>query len=278
MPGSLLGPAATPDLHVMTFNVRRRLDALAIRPADRWSVRRGRVRALLRSEQPHIAGIQEALPDQARTIGRSLGDRYRRVGRGRRADGSGEGCPLFYDAERLELLDWSQTALSDHPSVDGSVSWGNLIPRVLVVTRFADRETSSHFTVFNTHLDPFSRRSRELSAVEIRRRVLDEDVPALVLGDLNARDGSSTLDALLEGGTLRDAWASAARRETPEWGTFPNYRDPVAGAGRIDWIAVSSSVEVIRAGINARTFDGGWPSDHLPVQAHVRIPAIGGVS
>ena len=84
------------------------------------------------------------------------------------------------------------------------------------------------------------------------------------------------LRELLADGVLRDAWSVAGSRLTPEWGTHPDYRAPRMGASRIDWIAVTSGVEVRRAAINARRVDGEWPSDHLPVQVEIRIPWEGG--
>ena len=76
--------------------------------------------------------MQEAVPDQASTIRTALGPSYRYVGRGHGLAGRGEGCPLFFDSDRLELLDWQQKALSDEPDTPGSTSWGNRVPRVVV--------------------------------------------------------------------------------------------------------------------------------------------------
>ena len=271
MTAPLIGPTAAPDLHVMTFNVRRRMPGLTWPPADRWQGRRPRVQALLRTEQPAILGVQEALPDQADAIGQALGDRYRFVGHGRRPGRRGEGCPLFYDAERFELLSWHQQALSDTPDEAGSASWGNVIPRVLVQATLRDRAESTDLLAVNVHLDVFSGRARLRAAEEIRRLVAGQPLPAIVTGDLNAGPGSPPVRALLSGGLLTDAWTAAEATRTPEWGTYGGYRRPRAGH-RIDWIAVSRGVAVRSAGINDRPVNGGWPSDHLPVQAVVRLP------
>ncbi len=276
----LVGRAEPPDLHVMTFNVRRRIDRAWGRPADRWSRRRPAVQDLLRTEQPALLGVQEALPDQAQVIAGALGDGYRFAGRGSRAGGRGEGCPILFDTERLELLEWEQTALSSRPHEPGSRTWGNLIPRILVQAAFRDRATGATFVALNTHLDPFSPASRVHAAGEIRRRVAMQPLPAVVTGDLNARPGSPALRELCSGDVLTDAWTAASERLTPAWKTFASYRTPRAGLApggesrdaRIDWIAVSPAVTVSRVAINARRFDGRWPSDHLPVQAVVRIP------
>ena len=84
--GALVGPAVAPELHVMSFNIRRRMTRVSSRSPDLWSTRRPAMRRLLSTELPTILGVQEALPDQAQFVSASLGDNYRRLGRGREAD------------------------------------------------------------------------------------------------------------------------------------------------------------------------------------------------
>lgn len=268
----LIGPVAAPALHVMTFNVRRPITGPQ-RAVDRWMHRRHLVEDLLASERPTLLGTQEVVPEQATVIRDALGPTYRFVGRGHGPRERGEGCPLFFDTERLDLVDWYQTALSDRPDVPGSTSWGNRVPRILVTAEFRDRETAGRFVAINTHLDHLSPHSRIRSAEEIRAQVASAPHPAIVTGDFNTRVGSSAYRALMGGGVLTDAWDEASHRATTEWGTFGGYRAPRVGGRRIDWIAVSPEVAVDRVGINARTIDGWWPSDHLPVQAIVRVPS-----
>lgn len=268
---ALIGPVQPPELHVMTYNIRRRLSRVPTRRADRWTRRRPLVQALLRAEKPSILGVQEALPDQARAVGEALGPRWRMVGHGRGPRGTGEGNPLFIDRERFELLDWSQQSLSEHPDEPGSRSWGNLVPRALVIATVRDRDTGNVLYVVNTHFDHLSGRARVRSAVAVRTRVAGQSHPAIVMGDLNAGEHSAAIRELFRAGMLRDAWTAAEERITPAWGTFADYRRPRLGGSRIDWIGVTESVTVTRAGVNDQRFDGSWPSDHLPVQIAVRV-------
>jgi endonuclease/exonuclease/phosphatase family metal-dependent hydrolase len=273
----LIGPVAAPELHVMTFNLRRPIRHLTGRSPDLWSARRPALGHLLRTERPTILGVQEAVPEQADFVKRVLGPTFHRVGHGRGRDGGGEGCPLFFDAERLDLLDSVQQALSDEPDSPGSTSWGNMVPRIVVRAEFRDRLTGARFAAINTHFDHLSRRSRVRSADRIREIVAQGDVPAIVTGDLNTGEGTAPIRALLAAGpdgrpVLADAWSVARDRLTAEWGTFPNYREPRRDRKRIDWIATSPLIDVVRAGINTRRPAGVWASDHLPVQAVLRIP------
>jgi endonuclease/exonuclease/phosphatase family metal-dependent hydrolase len=269
---ALIGPVSPPALHVMTFNIRRRMPGLMARSADRWEARRPLIDALLDAERPTVLGVQEALPEQSHAIADALGPQYLSLGQGRRADGGGEGCPLFLDTRRMEVIRWRQIALSGTPEVAGSRSWGNLIPRIAVIAQVRERETSAALLLINTHFDHFSRRARLRAAEAIRRHVVSQGMPTVVMGDLNTGEGTLPVRTLQRDGALIDAWTAAETRLTPEWGTFPNYRAPRAGRKRIDWIAVTPDIRVERVAINATAPGGRWPSDHLPVQAVLSLP------
>lgn len=271
----LIGPVAPPAVHVMTFNVRRPIGRLPGRSPDMWKTRKPALSALLAAERPTVLGTQEVVPGQSAVIRAALGRHYRTVGHGRGADGRGEGCPVYYDSSRLELIDWSQSALSDRPDEPGSTTWGNHVPRILVSATFRDRAGSARFRVINTHFDHISRRSRVRSATVVREMVSADDLPTIVTGDLNTGAGSEPMEELFANGSLLDAWTIAGERMTPEWGTFPNYREPRTERKRIDWIATTPGIDVLRIGMNDRRPGEVWPSDHLPVQAVVRLPEPG---
>lgn len=268
---AVIGRVEAPGIHVMSWNVRRPVPAALTRAADRWDARAPRVRALLGSERPTVLCAQEVLAEQIGTLRDGLGPGFALVGRGRGAGCGGEACPIFYDESRFALVGWDQTALSDTPDRPGSVSWGNLFPRVVVVATFEDRVTGRELTVLNTHLDPLSRRSRVRSARAIRDLVAGGEAPAVVAGDLNAGPSDPAVRELLADGTLVDSWEVAESRRTESWGTYAAYREPRRGGTRIDWILATSQVRVTDAAINPRRHRGGWPSDHLPVQAVLRL-------
>lgn len=257
---------ATP-IRVMSWNIRRRVPNLGRRSPDRWILRAPAVRALLQDTQPTLLGVQEALPEQVAWVRQALGPQYASVGRGRGSRGTGEAIPVFFDAERLELLHWTQVALSAHPTTPGSRSWGNLIPRVAVTAQFRDRETSREFLAVNTHLDHLSARSRLRSAEQLREIVRAADLPTVLTGDFNAPPASAPLNAILEAGLLHDSWRHAARHESDVLGTYAKYREPKQDGRRIDWVLASAHFRVDSAEIIARRYGGRWASDHLPVLA-----------
>lgn len=270
MTGSVIGPVSPPECHVMSWNIRRWMPAPLTRRVDRWEHRAPRVRALLAAERPTVLCAQEMVEEQIADVSAGLGSEYRHVGRGRSADGTGEACPIFYDRTRLDLLDWEQSALSDEPDRAGSRTWGNPFPRVLVSAVLRDRLGSREFLVVNTHLDPLSARSRLRSVHAVLDLVRARALPAVMAGDLNAGPRSAAVRELLSGGLLVDTWDVASSRLSEQWGTYAGYREPRRGGSRIDRILTTPAVTVSRAAINPFRHAGGWPSDHLPVQAVIR--------
>ncbi|RZI96029.1 MAG: hydrolase [Microbacterium sp.] len=179
--------------------------------------------------------------------------------------------PALVDTDRLEVRADEQIALSPHPDRAGSRGWGALFPRVAVVATLRDRATGAMFTAIGTHLDHVSGRARRKAARQLSDLVLRGGLPAVLMGDLNAGADAPALRHLTGEGGLRDAWQVAATTASPELGTRPGYRAPQHRGRRIDHILVTPGIEVARVGANTSGFDGRRPSDHLPVQAAVRI-------
>ena len=268
-----IGPTAPPDLHVMTYNIRRRMTRLTPRSKDAWSRRKHLLGPLLATEQPAVLGVQEALLDQSRFVGESLGPGYARIGYGRNSNRDGEACPIFYDTERIELLDWRQLALSGTPLVPGSRSWGNRVPRLVVQAEFRDLATGVAFRALNTHFDHQSAKARLQSAKMLTRLIANGEGPVVVTGDANADVDTAPYRELTHNAGLVDAWLMPERRLSDDYTTFSNYRAPKVGGKRIDWLLVGGGIEVRAMGINAVRFDGAAPSDHEPVQAVLRFRA-----
>ncbi|MCQ4207575.1 endonuclease/exonuclease/phosphatase family protein [Streptomyces longispororuber] len=258
-------------LRVMSLNLQVHWD----NPPHTWPERRPAVGELLRGARPHLLGTQEGLRHQVRDVEAALGSStadYDWVGEGRDGGDDGEFMALFYDRRRLAALAHGHFWLSGTPDVPGSNTWGGGCPRMVTWARFRDLVTGTEFCAANTHFDHASADARERSAELLAERLnaLVPDVPRIVTGDFNspAGPGSSPYTRLLAAADLVDAWDTAEERG-PDLGTFHDYRPPVPGGERIDWILVSRGVRVRSA--HAYTFapGGRFPSDHLPIHAVV---------
>lgn len=269
----MFGPAECPLLQVMTFNIRTAVDQTAPGDPDHWPDRAPLVAALLREERPTLLGLQEVTFAQLPVVRDALPD-HRMVGYGRDGGSAGEYALILYDAARLSLLEWDQLWLSDTPRLIGSRNWGNQVTRILTWARFLDRATNTEVVHVNTHFDHEAERARVRSAellADLVTSMKPAERPIVVTGDFNAPIGSPTWDALVTRGPLVDLWDAAARRVTPAWGTFPDYRARVEGAERIDWMLASPRVVAEQIGIGALPAGSAAPSDHAPLQALVRL-------
>jgi endonuclease/exonuclease/phosphatase family metal-dependent hydrolase len=267
-----LATAAPAELHVMSFNLRFAGDE----PPNSWPERRPVVRELLRDERPDIIGTQEGLFQQLRDIEAGLPRYYESLGLGREGGSHGEAMQVFYDARRLEILEYDHYWLSDTPDVIGSQTWGGCCPRMVTWIRFLDTRTGTEFYLANTHFEAFDADAREMSADLMRERMaadFDPRLPVVATGDFNAPAGAghTVFDLLVTDGPFLDTWEEAESRG-PLYATFHGYRPLVPDGDRIDWILATPGVTTRVASINTYQRDGQFPSDHLPVQAMLRLP------
>jgi endonuclease/exonuclease/phosphatase family metal-dependent hydrolase len=241
-----IGPTTGDDLHLISLNVRMPWHGTRPGEADHWPERQEVLSRFLQQERPTVLGVQEALWPQVQAIEKALPPSYRMVGQGREGGSHGEHGAIFYQASRLTLLEHDVMWLSDTPDVIGSMTWGNPMPRILTWARFQDEATG--------HL-----------------RGAVAGMPLVLMGDFNAPVDSFPYDVLTRRAGLRDSWLDTARQASPAFGTFPDYRPPVVDGPRIDWILVGDRVDVRAAAVNDFSWRGRMMSDHLPVQALVRL-------
>jgi endonuclease/exonuclease/phosphatase family metal-dependent hydrolase len=260
------------ELHVMSFNLRFASDT----PPNSWPERRPVMRELLRRERPHLIGTQEGLYEQLRDIRRDLGSNYDSIGLGRDGGSHGEAMQVFYDERRLDPLEYDHYWLSDTPEVMGSQTWGGCCPRMVTWIRFLDLRTNTQFYAVNTHFEAFDATARANSAQLMLQRMpteFDPALPVIVTGDFNeaGRPGMTVYDRLVTNGPFLDTWVEAERRSRL-FATFHGYRPLVPDGDRIDWILATPGTTTSSAKINTFERGGQFPSDHLPVQAVLRLP------
>lgn len=255
------------DLRVMSFNVRLPVEADG---ENRWEARRALMIETIRRAHPDLVGTQELFGLQGDALVAGLRG-YRWFGRGRRGGGADdEHMGVLYRTDALRLVESGDFWFSDTPDAVGSISWGNLYPRMVTWGLFETRD-GARFYLLNTHFpyrdEDEAVRVRCAQALLDRIRALPRDVPVVVTGDFNTDDDSAA-HALLTT-DLRDVWQTAPRRRGPE-GTFHAFSGQPQR--RIDWILVrgfdARSVEVQTVHRGAR-----YPSDHFPVLAVLRRSA-----
>ena len=141
-------PAHAQDLRVMSFNIRL---PVATDGANRWEQRKALIARTLREQHPDIIGTQELHRRQGDDIVRRL-PQYAWFGRDRRGGHDDEHMGVFYRKDRLRVVETGDFWLSDTPEVPGSISWGNLYPRMVTWALFERSSDQRRFYLFNTHL------------------------------------------------------------------------------------------------------------------------------
>ncbi len=258
-------------LKVMSYNIR----CLSVEQdfRDLWWFRRGHLAELIRQNQPDLIGMQEVYTLQANDLSRLLKG-YAWFGPPR-DDGlkKGERCPIFYRADRFELLDQNAFWLSETPEVPGSISWDAGCRRVVTWGKFRDKKAGKVFFHFNTHFDNKGELAREKSAgilVE-RIRAIAGDAPVVVTGDFNTSDSSAPY--LTIAGALCDCQGNSSTPPKGPHNTSWSFKSGFQPDDRIDYIFVSQGIAVSDYAALDHTYGRDRrPSDHIPLAATIIIP------
>lgn len=258
----------------MSFNLRFNNPGDGV---NAWPNRKVWVAKLIRFHDADVIGVQEALSGMLADLDTLLPE-YSRVGVGR-TDGknAGEFSAILYKRSRVEMLDNQTFWLSTNPSAVGVKAWDAALERIATWGNFRDRTTGCRYVHLNTHFDHVGEQARRESAALIRRQLATfaGTQPVIVTGDLNA-DPTSSAYATLTSGTvdggiapLIDAFTVSKEGHYGPTGSFNSFKE--IGGNRIDYVMVSSGVEVLKHGILSDRWDQRFPSDHLPVLASLNL-------
>lgn len=259
--------AQTGAFNVATYNLR--LDTEDDGP-DQWPHRKDAVQALVRYHSFDLFGTQEGLPNQIADLSRM--QEYDHVGVGR-DDGRDEGehSSIFFRKARFQLLAHGDFWLSQTPEKP-SVGWdGKCCNRLTTWARLRDRQTGKAFIVFSSHFDHEGVVARRESARLILRkaRELASGLQVICLGDFNSTPESDAARTLA--GQWRDArLISLAPPYGPE-GSFNGFKLDAPLLDRIDYVFVSERFTVHRYATLTDSFNGRYPSDHLPVVVRLSL-------
>jgi endonuclease/exonuclease/phosphatase family metal-dependent hydrolase len=257
--------AAAGPLKVMSFNVRTPVDT----DDNRWDNRRELMARVIDSQDPDVIGTQELVRQQADDLVARL-PQYAWFGAGRRGGDGDEHMGVFYRTDRLQVREAGDFWLSETPEVPGSISWGNLYPRLVTWARFQRLADGATFMLYDTHF-PYRDQddaARLKSAQLIVRRLaaLPASEPVVLTGDFNTTDADPAHAVLTA--VLTDAWLAGVPRSGPE-ATFHGFTG--TPERRLDWILFRGLA--LRSVATLTTHAGPrYPSDHFPVVAVFDLP------
>lgn len=281
-------------LYVGSYNIRYQNNQ-DTKDGNGWQQRMPVLCAQILFEHPDIFGAQEVLEPQRQDMLRQLGD-YDCIGLGR-DDGihGGEHANIFFDKNKIKLLDHGDFWLSETPERPG-LGWDAACVRICTWGYFKDRKTKLKFYYFNLHMDHVGIVARREAArlVVDRIRTITKGKPVVLTGDFNVDQNNEIYTIFTHSGLLDDSYEKAQMRFA-ENGTFNSYDPDLKTTSRIDHVFVSPGFTVERYGVFT---NGYWvpceqsdetskapnapqeisfskyqkrlPSDHYPVFVHLK--------
>ncbi len=180
-----------------------------------------------------------------------------------------EGCAIFYRSDRFEKIEDGYFWLSETPD-EMSKDWGSAHYRVCVYVCLKDLNTGKEFIVFNTHLDHKSEEAR-IKGIQV---VLDKIAaldgrPAFLLGDLNAGEGTPTIESTKK--NFDDAKKIAASSLDRDKYTYNNWGKD-GGKSLIDYILVSKGDATVKEyHVLNNCYNGIYSSDHSSIYVKTKI-------
>ena len=233
---------------------------------NNFQYRKSVILETIRREKPEVICFQEVLENMAVWLKENLQDYYL-VGCPREQNLVGEGLYIAYRYDKLDLFRLENFWLSPTPLIPASrYAQQSKCPRVCTDVVLQEIASGKCFRLINVHLDHIGTEARVLGAQQILNKLENEtflpDIPAVVLGDLNAQPEDEEIRLLKN--------APGLRCLTDEIGnTYHGYgkADPC----QIDYIFAHP--DICCNGIGKWTDRKGevYLSDHYPIWAEIAL-------
>ncbi len=214
------------------------------------------------AQKPDSFGLQEVDEGWLERLSVAMTD-YSFVARGRDADGGGESSPVFYLKDKYTLLDSGVFWLSPTPDKP-SRGWDAMMKRICTYAVLQDKQTGFTYAHFNAHLDHLGAISRCEAIAVITEKMSAFEMPLVLTGDFNGKEGTVMYDRVLEAGLLDTKYLA---QESDSGATYHGYTyEDKFNKKPIDYIFVNNCVdEVASYKIIRDKADGNYPSDHYAV-------------
>lgn len=255
------------DFVVMSYNIRC-WTILDIGKKS-WFYRADLIIDNVSAVEPDIVGFQEVTSGQYLYLKNNL-QGYNSIISYRDSAPWSEGCPIFFNADRYELVETQTFWLSDTPDKI-SKGWDAADYRICSFVVLWDKKTEKKLAVFNTHLDHKSEEARVKGMEVIANRIAQsENIPIILLGDFNSTED---MDAY----TYITNILSDAKYETDSsmpGNTYHNWGKQLEG-GAIDYILASKDKFcIIEYAIFQKSYNGVFPSDHFPIYVKMNFQDV----
>jgi len=172
------------EIVLLDYNIRCKTNEA--KTNRNWATRKKIIFKQIKDYDPDIIGLQEVRLVQLRDINKEFSNTYTLVGEPNNDTTSSERVLILVKKSRFEILDSGTFWLSETPEIM-SKSWNSACYRICTFVKLRDKNTNKELSYYNTHLDHKSNNARINGANVIIERLLLEDNPYLLTGDMNAR-------------------------------------------------------------------------------------------
>ena len=250
------------EVRIMNYNVR------CLSPLDlgkkSWFYRANLIIDSIEKEAPTILGFQEVTKWQYDYLCDTLSD-FDSIITYRDDSLASEGCPIFYQTTLYTLIDKGSFWLSETPDVM-SKDWGAAHYRICSYVILSDIATDTEFVVFNTHLDHVSDEARINGIGVVLEKIAEfGGIPAILMGDLNAEESSSTYT----NATKHFCDVKYQTKNTMTSCTYQNWGTEL-DRNCIDYVMVSPENFIVNSyKVVTNTYEGVYTSDHFPLSVNL---------
>ena len=263
-PISLTTDYESGEVRIMNYNVR------CLSPLDlgkkNWFYRADLITDSIEKEAPTIIGFQEVTKWQYDYLCDTLSG-FDSVITYRDDAVNSEGCPIFYQTALYDLIDKGSFWLSETPDIM-SKDWGAAHYRICSYAILSDKASGTDFVVFNTHLDHVSDEARINGIGVVLDKIMEfGGLPAILMGDLNAEERSSTYQSATE--HFLDVKYQTENTMTSC--TYQNWGEEL-DRNCIDYVMVSPEGFTVNSyKVVTETYDGVYTSDHFPLSVNLTL-------
>lgn len=252
------------DITMMTFNLRVNVKQDG---GNAWPNRINEAAEAIKKAEAAIVCTQEGTYDMLHDLQAQLSD-YAWLGDGRQGGHEDEHCAVFYHRGLLKPVESGNFGLSEFPEQLGYLSWNAGCPRICTWVRLKHQDGQELY-VFNTHLDHISEEARtngiQLIVERIRTMNGRDGIPTILTGDFNCGPSSEVIGILTQGGLC-----NAYGVDNNVGCTWHDFNGGYIGEP-IDYIFVTTEIQVNAVNVDRSLYNSRYPSDHYPVVASVRL-------
>lgn len=245
-----------------TYNIRNNGNNGDVERGNGWNQRLSVICDQVNFEQPDIFGTQEVLIGQVHDLENGLpGYAHIGVGRDDGKEGGEHEC-IWYNTNRLELLDKGDFWLNETPDKPALgwdaaciriCSWGKFTTITKTITKTKKSNKSlpiggngeGTFFFFNLHMDHVGVVARREAAKLVVKKIKEiaGTAPVVLTGDFNVDQKDEIYKIFTESGILKDSYVATKQRFAQN-GTFNSFDTNLFTDSRIDHIFVSPSTTV----------------------------------